>query len=143
LVAAISVALRARRLNGTAPLGLGLVASGIACWVAGDAVSDVLASGSSGAVAYPSWADVMYLLGYALAIGGLARAACGALGRVPALPLIDGAIATATLFVLAWVGLALTTESVSSAGASLGLLAYPTLDVVALAVGVRLFGDAL
>jgi hypothetical protein len=69
-IAAVSVALRARRCRDGSRVGFALIAVGIGCWVSGDVASDVMRFTSADAsIPYPSIADVMYLLGYGIALG--------------------------------------------------------------------------
>lgn len=79
--AAMSVAWRARCCHGRARVGIALIAVGIGCWVCGDAASGVMRFASGGApIPYPATADVMYLLGFGIALGGQRswRATCSA-----------------------------------------------------------------
>lgn len=63
-------------------------------------------------------------------------------GRPPLAPLIDGAIAAATFLAVAWAAIKAGGISAGSSGDTLGVLSYPTLDVLALAAGMRMFGGA-
>ena len=137
-IAAVSVAVRARRYQGRARVGFALVGIGIGCWVGGDVASDVMRFTSGDApIPYPSVADLMYLLGYGIALGGAAILARDVFGRPALVPLIDGAIAAATFLVVAWAAVIVGGISAGSTADTLGVLSYPTLDVLALAAGVR------
>ena len=140
-LAVVSVAVRARRSRGCARIGFALVAIGIGCWVSGDVASDVIRFTSGDApIRYPSIADLMYVLGYGIALGGAAILARDVFGRPPLLPVIDGAIAAATFLVVAWAAIKVGGVSAGSTAQTLGVLLYPTLDVLMLAAGVRMFG---
>ena len=143
-IAAVAIAVRACRCQGRARIGFALIAVGVGCWVSGDAATDVLRFTSSNAsVPYPSIADAMYLLGYGIALGGATILARDVFGRRPLLPLIDGAIAAATFLGVAWAAMHAGRMSAGSSAETLGVLSYPTLDVLALAAGVRMFSDRL
>ncbi len=134
-VAVVAVALRARRA-GDARRGLALVAGGLACWVGGDVLTDVLRLLSRTVIPYPSVADVGYVLGYLLVLAGTAVLARDLVGRRPWLALIDAAIATVTFLVI---GCGVDAAA-GATGTSLGALVYPAMDVFVLAAGLRLLG---
>jgi hypothetical protein len=139
-IAVVSVAVRARRCSGRARTGFALVALALGCWVAGDVLSDVMRfTSGDGLIPYPSVADVMYVVGYALVLTGGATLARVSFGRLPVLPLVDGAIAAATFLAVAWGAISVSGVSAGSTAATVGALLYPTLDVLVLAAGVRMF----
>ena len=140
-VAVVSVTLRARRSLGSERLGLMIVAAGIGCWVSGDLLTDVLQyTSGSATVSYPSVADIPYTLGYGVILAGAVVLARNVLKRPWTLAFVDAAIAASTFVVIGWAAINAAGASAGSTAASLGVLVYPTLDVLVLAAGVRLFG---
>ncbi|WP_205687585.1 putative bifunctional diguanylate cyclase/phosphodiesterase [Cellulomonas endophytica] len=138
VVAVAGVGIGVRRHRPAAPSAWVLLAAGLGCLVAGDAVYawylDVLHREP-----FPSPADALYLLAYPLLVAGLSRLVRARRTARDAAGAVDSAIVTVGLALLAWVFVA-EPVVVSDAPVAERLLAaaYPLCDVVLLALIVRL-----
>ncbi len=137
--ASLAAALRARRARWRLRTSWVLIASGLACWGAGQGVWTYYEVIANRATPFPSAADVGYLLLPPLAlIGILIRPSRAFDGKGRLRIGLDGVLVAASLFVLSW---ATALGAVYRAGgdstlATVVSLAYPASDVIVLTVAV-------
>jgi diguanylate cyclase (GGDEF)-like protein/PAS domain S-box-containing protein len=115
------------------------LAAGKALYVAGTAAFYAYPAFSNAVLAFPSFADALYLCAYVLLVLGVGLLASRGHGRDWS-KLLDGAIVVAGAGLISFIYLVLPSAGgpgVSNAGRIVAV-AYPLLDVVLLAVGVRL-----
>ncbi len=123
----------AREVPGASRQSWGLLAGGVGCWAAGQAVWSVYEVGLGREVPFPSLADVGFLLFPVVAAAGLLRwLREGDRAVARARDLLDGVVIAVSLLALSW---ATTLGSVVAAGgddrfALVLSLAYPVGDVV-------------
>jgi hypothetical protein len=137
LIATVAILVGVYRRRPTRPRAWRLIALALALLSLADIVYGVLALGGE-EVAYPSIADIGYLAGYVALIGGTIGLIRGRVAGGDRTPIIDAAIIAAGAGSLFWT--AFIQPSLEGAidpvvaGVS---LAYPAMDVVLLALGVR------
>ena len=119
-----------------------LIALALAMLSLGDITYSVLALGGA-AVAYPSLADIGYLAGYASLIAGVMGLIRGRAPGGDRAPIIDAAILAAGVGSLFWIAIVQPSLSapVEPLVASVSM-AYPALDLVLLALGLRVLFTA-
>jgi diguanylate cyclase (GGDEF)-like protein len=131
------VAIHRRRLPQTRMWAL--LAAGSGASVLGDLIYDVLTNVAH-VDAYPSVADVFYLLSYPLTMGGLALLVRGRTRGRDRVGLIDAAIVSTALALPAWTFVIRPISELDHAGLGdqLVSLAYPVVDVLLIAMTARL-----
>ncbi|WP_432827510.1 putative bifunctional diguanylate cyclase/phosphodiesterase [Dactylosporangium sp. CA-092794] len=136
LVCGAPLLVRMARARGAVAPAWRLVGAGIAVRLVADTVWSVEGLAGHGAVPFPSWNDLGYLVSYTLLIAGLVRSAGG---RARA-ALLDASIVAAGVAVIDWMFLLHPYLHHTSIGRlALGLaLVYPVCDLVVFAAAVRL-----
>jgi diguanylate cyclase (GGDEF)-like protein/PAS domain S-box-containing protein len=137
---AVALGVRARRQRRGTRAPWILATIGVVLWTAGDALSSVFSYSGTGLGALLSWADALYLLGYPALIAAIIQAR-----RLRSPGRDRGLALEATMLVLAvalpmyefWVRAALA-DAQADTLAIVVSLAYPVLDLVLLAAGIRL-----
>ena len=116
-----------------------LLAAGSAFSVLGDLVYDVLLNAMH-VDAYPSVADVFYLLSYPVTVGGLGLLARGRTRGRDRVGLLDAAIVSTALALPAWTFVIRPISAMDHAGLGdqLVSLAYPIFDVLLVVITARL-----
>jgi signal transduction histidine kinase len=138
LAAVAMILLGVRRYEPRRPKAWLLLAGGLGAWAIADAIFG--AYQSAGKDPYPSIADVFYLLGYGLLVGGLLRAVRVRSPVFDVRALFDPAIVTVGAAFFAWVYIAAPVVRDHEAGIleTVVSVAYPLADVLLLSIATRL-----
>ncbi|MEV4512078.1 bifunctional diguanylate cyclase/phosphodiesterase [Dactylosporangium sp. NPDC049525] len=143
IVCASPLLVRVWRDRGVVAAPWRLVVAGVAVRLASDVVWSVEDLRHDGAVPFPSWNDIGYLVSYGLLMAGLVRATGGRARTA----LLDASIIAAGLALVDWMVLVhpyLHHADPGGPGATALALLYPVCDLVLFATGVRvLFTDAM
>ena len=115
------------------------VGCGIVLLALGDITYSVLEAAAGGVAPFPSIADAIYLVGYGVLALGLAGLVARRKGGRDVAGIIDALIIAASVGVIAWVGfLSATITDVEPNLGEVVALAYPFMDLVLLAMAVRI-----
>jgi diguanylate cyclase len=137
LIAMVAILVGVYRRRPARPGSWRLIALALALLSIADITYGVLALGG-GEVAYPSVADIGYLAGYVALIGGTLGLIRGRVAGGDRTPIIDAAILSAGAGSIFWIAIIQPSLQGAVEPAVAGVsLAYPAMDVILLALGLR------